>query len=71
MSLIQMARVYHDRPSNLLGIQDNYTSFCLDEACAYIIAMLEDGKKPMFEKKQIVNKQARLPSEIYEQYGVR
>lgn len=73
MSLIQMSQIYQERPSSLLEIEDPYTSFCLDEACAYIIAMVRDGKKPLFKKetKQAIKKHGMLPSEIYEHYEVR
>ena len=35
----------HCRPSELLGALDEYTAFCFDEACAYIISRLQDGDK--------------------------
>ena len=64
--------MYQERPSNILGIDDEYTSFCFDEACAYIMSKIDDGKKPKFdgqqETNQTVNRKARLPSEIYKHY---
>ena len=38
-----MARMYQERPSNIIGIDDEYTSFCFDEACAYIMSKIDDG----------------------------
>nr|DAI66992.1 MAG TPA: hypothetical protein [Caudoviricetes sp.] len=46
-----MANIYKCRPSTLLDISDPYTSFCFDEACAYIIQKLEDGEEPIFKAK--------------------
>lgn len=34
-----------------MGIQDDpYTSYCLDEACTFMIRMIEDGNEPVFKK---------------------
>lgn len=44
-----MAKMYSCRPSALIGLEDPYTSFCFDEACAYIhMEIVENNKKPMF-----------------------
>lgn len=43
-----MARLYHIRPSEILKVQDEYTAYCLDQACAYITGMIQDGEKPNF-----------------------
>ena len=51
LSLIGMMNLYRTRPSVLLGIEDEYTAFCLDEACAYIANKIESGEKPMFNLK--------------------
>lgn len=44
-----MARLYTTRPSTILGVEDEYTAYCLDETCAYITGRLENGDKPSFE----------------------
>jgi hypothetical protein len=51
-----MAKHYDLRPSEILNIPDEYTAFCFDEACEYIITKLEDGKKPCFIEDEIENK---------------
>ena len=69
-----MARMYQERPSNILRIDDEYTSFCFDEACAYIMSKIDDGEKPKFVVKNdsnSINRKARLPSEIYKHYEER
>ena len=51
LNVLGLANIYHCRPSSLLGIIDPYTSFCFDEACAYIIKKMEDGEEPTFRLK--------------------
>ena len=43
--------MYKCRPSTLIDIYDPYTAFCFDEACAYIIRQMEEGKEPAFTLK--------------------
>lgn len=43
-----MVKIYNDKPSNLLKIDDPYTAFCLDEAIAEFIINIENKKKPRF-----------------------
>lgn len=49
--MLGLANIYKCRPSTLLDISDPYTSFCFDEACAYIIQKLEDGEEPILKAK--------------------
>ena len=71
-----MSRIKHSRPSKILGIDDEYTAYCLDEACAFIISKIDNDEKPKFDKKEkkkeskkVENKRTRmLPSEIYKKY---
>lgn len=60
---------YSCRPSEMMGIKDEYTAFCFDEACAFIIKQLKDGKEPIMKvenDKIIYNK----PSDLYRKYGI-
>ena len=75
-----MSRLYHSRPSKILGIDDEYTAYCLDEACALIISKIDNDEEPKFNKKEkkkekkkeskkVEKKRTRmLPSEIYKKY---
>ena len=71
-----MSRLYHSRPSEILGIDDEYTAYCLDEACALIISKIDNDEEPNFNKKEkkkeskkVEKKRTRmLPSEIYKKY---
>ena len=47
-SVLAMSKMYHVRPSQILNLEDEYTAFCFDEACANIIAHLQDGDKPIW-----------------------
>lgn len=48
-----MSQLYNKRPSELLNIYDEYVAYCLDEACAYILTEMKNGKEPKwFDKKK-------------------
>nr|DAP78571.1 MAG TPA: hypothetical protein [Caudoviricetes sp.] len=32
-----------------MGIDDEYTAFCFDEACNYILNRIRDGETPVYE----------------------
>lgn len=61
----------HTRPSEIMGIEDAYTAFCFDEACAIIIKRIQDGENPKFLKgkdKDGYTKQYSKPSDLYNKY---
>ena len=62
MNVLGLANVYKVRPSTLLDLVDPYTSYCFDEACAYITKQIEDGKEPQFKLK------FKSFKEMYEHY---
>lgn len=45
-----MSKYYNKRPSEIVGIDDTYTAYCLDEACLYISKRLKNGETPKFKK---------------------
>ena len=51
LAVIRMSQLYGCRPSSLVGLQDEYESYCFDEACGVIRANVEDGQTPKFHKK--------------------
>lgn len=69
-----MSRIYNCLPSQILRIEDDYTAYCFDEACALIMSKIDNDEKPKFKKikekqKNQVKKKARmLPSEIYKKF---
>ena len=53
-----MSKLYNVRPSEILGIVDAYTAFCLDEACTYITSKIQKGEEPDFNiQKESLEKQ--------------
>lgn len=46
-----MSNLYSIRPSDIIGIEDDYTRYCFDEAVAYIISRIKDGENPNFSVK--------------------
>jgi hypothetical protein len=58
----------HCRPSELLEIEDAYTAFCFDEAFAYILRELQDGKKPVAKIQNDTKKSYKKPSDFYKKF---
>lgn len=48
--LISTANTFGCRPSELMNVEDQYTAYCLDSTCAYIINKIEQGEEPQFRK---------------------
>lgn len=53
-------------PSQLMGLQDEYTAYCFNEACAQIMYRLEKGEEPTFRTKDTTH--YTRPSELYKKY---
>jgi hypothetical protein len=43
-----------------MNIIDEYTAFCFDEACAYILGELKEDKKAMYDDDRKENKGLQL-----------
>ena len=75
--VIRILNVYkmldmHTKPSDLMGIDDAYTAFCFDEACAVIIKRIKDGEEPRFLKGKNMDgytKEYSRPSDLYKKYN--
>jgi len=46
-----MSKMYTKTPAELLFIEDEYTSYCLNEACAFIRQKIENKEEPHFKKQ--------------------
>ena len=69
-----MAKLYYTRPSMIIGLVDPYTSYCFDEACAYIMSRIKDGEEPDFsvkDKGSLEKKHYKSPSEMYKSMGYK
>lgn len=60
--VLSVAKRYGRTPSELLSIDDEYTAYCLDEACAYIMGRLDKGDEMVFHRHY------NSFSEIYSQF---
>lgn len=70
-----MSKLYHVRPCDFIGIEDEYTRYCFDEALAYIISRIKDGDTPRFrviDNKGTVEKPrfSRM-SDVYKNMGYK
>ncbi|CZR97655.1 hypothetical protein CDFC105_73467 [Clostridioides difficile] len=44
--------MYNKMPSEILRIKDEYTSFCFDEACIFLVDAIKNDKKLKFENDE-------------------
>lgn len=51
MSILAISKQYKQRPSEIIGINNDYEAFCFDECCTYILNELskENHKEPRFD----------------------
>ena len=47
-----MSKMYGCLPSEIIGIEDGYTSFCFNEACCYIMTKLQNEEKPHYIEQE-------------------
>ncbi|WP_111921125.1 hypothetical protein [Clostridium cochlearium] len=59
MTVLTISKQYKQRPSEIIGLTNDYEAFCFDEACIYIMNKMqeEDSPKPRFIDDEQVNKQ--------------
>ena len=62
LPLLAMVKRYNKLPSELMSIEDEYTAYCFNEACSFILGELEAGKEIQFKK------QYTSFSQLYSQY---
>lgn len=63
-----MSKYYSRRPSEMLNIEDEYTAYCFDEACAEIVLAMTDEKNPKEPKFDLPRKHYKSFSELYKQF---
>lgn len=51
LPLLAMVKRYNKLPSELMSIEDDYTAYCFNEACAFILGELEAGEEIHFKKQ--------------------
>lgn len=46
LSLLAVSKRYNVRPSVIVGVENSYDAYCLDEACTYAMCLVEEGRMP-------------------------
>lgn len=67
-----MSKQYNCLPSEILGINDNYTAFCFNEACCEIILRLQNDETPHYIEKREQNEEPKHYNnfkDFYKDYG--
>ena len=65
-----MSKQYGCLPSQILGIEDNYTAFCFNEACCEIMLRIQNDEKPIYiEDREQKQKEYSNFKDFYKQYG--
>lgn len=64
---MNLAAAKNREPSEILQVDDEYTAFCFDEACNYIVSKIKAGKEPQYEKKK---KKVKSMAEYFKELGV-
>lgn len=67
-TVLYVSKRYNQLPSAVMHIEDDYTAFCFDEACAEIIARIEAGEKPIWEDSKQEQKSYSKFSDLYKKY---
>ncbi|HFL3591087.1 TPA: hypothetical protein ACG3R3_001947 [Clostridioides difficile] len=49
--------IYNKMPSEILRIKDEYTSFCFDEACMFLVDAIKNDKKLKFKENSNTSKE--------------
>lgn len=55
-------------PSQVMGIEDEYTAFCFNEACALIVSRLKNKEKPIVRFDENNKKVYSKPSDYYKKF---
>ena len=73
MSILQMSKLYCLRPSEVIGLYDEYEAFCFDEACnciAYHLMNEEEANYREFDEKGERKKNHyKSFSDLYKQFN--
>lgn len=65
-----MSKLYNCLPSDIMGIEDNYTAFCFNEACAEIVLRLQNEEKPIYrEQREEGQEEYSNFTEFYKKFG--
>lgn len=57
------------RPSEFIGIDDDYVAYCFDEAAAFIVSKIRDGEDPIVRQDNSGSHKSSFSS-VYSKYEV-
>ena len=55
-----MSKLYSCLPSEIMGIEDDYTAFCFNEACSIISVKLHNEEKPVYREQKQEGEQKKV-----------
>lgn len=64
-----MVQLYNKLPSELLGIEDGYTAFCFNEACAFIMTKINKEELPVFDREEVKEQKPKHYSNFKDLYN--
>ena len=56
-----MAKRYRQRPSNIIGVENEYASYCFDEACIFLYEALENKQELKFDSGDWSGEETKKP----------
>lgn len=62
-----MSIMFNEKPSDILGVKQDYLAWCINEAFYYFMQSVKDGKKPKEIKQK---KKYKTISDFYFDLGV-
>lgn len=65
-----MSKRYNACPHTILNIDNDYTAYCFDEACFFLLQALESGKELKFKTIQKTQNHYKSFSDMYKAMGV-
>lgn len=74
LNILVMAKTYNQRPSNIIGLDNDYQAYCFDEACIFLYNALQENKTLHFagdKKESQKPKHYKSFGEFYNSLGVR
>lgn len=77
LNILYMAKLYNQRPSNIMGLNNDYHAYCFDEACMYLYNALQEKKELHFKgdenkiQNQTPRKHFKSFGDFYNSLGVR
>lgn len=64
-----MSKLYNCLPSDIIGVEDNYTAFCFNEACAEIMLRLQNEEKPIYREQVEEQEEYSNFTDFYKNFG--